>query len=56
MDKSISLKEWENGKKLYTIMKMRDLSDFNDVYNVKDIIILGVSQSLSLLFLKTSNR
>ena len=29
-------------RKLYKILRMRNLSDFNDVYNIQDVYILGV--------------
>ena len=41
-DANISVKEYENCKNLYKIMGMRKLSDLNDIYNVQDVIILGV--------------
>ena len=33
-DEGISQKEWETCKKLFKVMKMRNLSDFNDIYNI----------------------
>ena len=41
-DEDISQKEWEGCKKLYKILRMRDLSDFSDKYNIQDVIILAV--------------
>ena len=41
-DESISQKEWERCKKLYKTSRMRNLSDFNDIYNIQDVIILAV--------------
>ena len=38
----ISQKEWEECKKLYKVFKMRNLSDFDDIYNIQDVIILAV--------------
>ena len=38
----ISQKEWEGCKKLYKILRMRNLSDFNDIYNIQFVIILVV--------------
>ena len=32
--------EYENSKKLYALLKMRDLSDLNDLYNAQDVILL----------------
>ena len=31
---------YENAKKLFILLKMRDLSDLNDLYNAQDVIIL----------------
>ena len=31
---------YENSKKLYILLKMRNLSDLNDLYNAQDVIIL----------------
>ena len=39
-DKAIDNKSYENAKQLYILMKMRNLSDLNDLYNVQDVIIL----------------
>ena len=33
-DEGISIKEWETCKKLFKVMKMKNLSDFNDIYNI----------------------
>ena len=41
-DEGISEKEWEGCRKLFKVLKMRSLSDFNDIYNVQDVIILAV--------------
>ena len=41
-DEGISQKEWEMCKKIFKVMKMRNLSDFNDIYNIQDVIILAV--------------
>ena len=38
--KSISDEEYENSKMLYTELKMRDMSDLNDLYNAQDVILL----------------
>ena len=32
--------EYNNSKILYTLLKMRDLSDLNDLYNAQDVILL----------------
>ena len=32
--------EYNNSKILYTLLKIRDLSDLNDLYNAQDIILL----------------
>ena len=32
--------EYANSKKLYTLLKMRDLSDLNNLYNAQDVILL----------------
>ena len=31
---------YENSKKLYILLKVRNLSDLNDLYNAQDVIIL----------------
>ena len=41
-DEGISQKEWEGCRKLFKVLKMRNLSDFNDIYNIQDVFILGV--------------
>ena len=41
-DEGISQKEWEACKKLYKVLKMRNFSDFNNIYNIQDVIILVV--------------
>ena len=41
-DEGISQKEWEGCRKLYKILRMRNLSDFNDVYKIQNVYILGV--------------
>ena len=41
-DEVISQKEWEGCRRLYKILRMRNLSDFNDIYNIQDVYILGV--------------
>ena len=38
--KDVSDEEYENSKKISALLKMRDLSDLNDLYNVQDIILL----------------
>ena len=40
--KGISQKEWEGCHKLFKLLKMRNLNDFNQIYNIQDIFILGV--------------
>ena len=37
---NISVAEYENAKYLYQILKMRNLGDMNDLYNVQDVILL----------------
>ena len=41
-DEGISQKEWEGCKKLYKVLKMRNLSDFNDISNIQNVIKLAV--------------
>ena len=41
-DEGISQKEWEGCRKLFKVLKMRNLSDFNDIDNIQDVFILGV--------------
>ena len=37
---NISSEIYENMKYLYTILKMRNLGDMNDLYNMQDVILL----------------
>ena len=39
-DENVDDVAYENAKKLYILLQMRDLSDLNDLYNVQDVIIL----------------
>ena len=39
-DESVDVTAYENAKKLYILLQMRNLSDLNDLYNVQDVIIL----------------
>lgn len=39
-NKRVSNDEYENSKKLYSILKMRNLSDVNDLYNFQDVALL----------------
>ena len=39
-DENVDDIAYENAKKLYILLQMRDLSDLNDLYNVQDVIIL----------------
>ena len=39
-NKEIDNESYENAKMLYLLLKMRDLSDLNDLYNVQDVMIL----------------
>ena len=39
-NKAIDEESYENAKQLFILMKMRNLSDLNDLYNVQDVIIL----------------
>ena len=41
-DEDISQKEWEACKKLYKVLKTRNFSDFSNIYNIQDVIILAV--------------
>ena len=38
--KMVDDESYENSKKLYILLKMRNLSHLNDLYNVQDVIIL----------------
>ena len=38
--KAINDEEYNNSKKLYTLLRMRNLSDLNDLYNAQDVILL----------------
>ena len=38
--KNVDNECFENAKQLYVLLKMRDLSDLNDLYNAQDVIIL----------------
>ena len=39
-DKEVDNESYENAKKLFILLQMRNLSDLNDLYNVQDVIIL----------------
>ena len=39
-DQEVDIESYENAKKLFILLQMRDLSDLNDLYNVQDVIIL----------------
>ena len=39
-DQAVDDEAYENAKKLYILLRMRNLSDLNDLYNVQDVIIL----------------
>ena len=41
-DEVISQKEWQGCRKLFQVLNMRNLSDFNDIYNIQDVFILAV--------------
>ena len=41
-DKGVSQKEWEECRKIYKLLKMRNLSNFKGIYNIQDVYILGV--------------
>ena len=38
---------YKNSKKLYILLKMRNLSDLNDLYNAQDVIIMNSGSKLS---------
>ena len=38
--KDVSDDEYDNSKKLYRLLKIRNLSDLNNLYNAQDIILL----------------
>ena len=38
--KNVDDESYENAKKLFILLKMRNLSDLNDLYNAQDVIIL----------------
>ena len=39
-NKMVDDESYENAKQLFIILKMRDLSDLNDLYNAQDVILL----------------
>ena len=39
-DEEVDNESYENAKKLFILLQMRDLSDLNDLYNAQDVIIL----------------
>ena len=41
-DEGISQKEWERCRKRFKILRMKNLIDFNDIYNIQDVYILGL--------------
>ena len=38
---------YKNSKKLYILLKMRNLSDLNNLYNAQDVIIMNSGSKLS---------
>ena len=38
--KTVDEEEYNNSKLLYTLLKMWDMSDLNDLYNAQDVILL----------------
>ena len=38
-EKAVDDDEYEISKKLYTLLKIRDLSDLSDLYNAQDVIL-----------------
>ena len=38
--KSVSIEDYKNSKYLYLTLKMRNLSDMYDLYNLRDVILL----------------
>ena len=38
---------YKNSKNLYILLKMRNLSDLNDLYKVQDVIIMNSGSKLS---------
>ena len=38
---------YKNSKNLYILLKMRNLSDLNDLYKVQDVIIMNSDSKLS---------
>lgn len=40
-DDNITQTWWENCRRLHNVLKVRDLNNFNDVYDVQDVIVLG---------------
>ena len=36
------LKKWERFRKRFKVLKMRNLSNFNDIYNIQDVLIIGM--------------
>ena len=39
---SVNKEDYNNSKKLFVLLKMRTLSDLNDLYNVQDVVLLMV--------------
>ena len=39
---SVNKEDYNNSKKLFVLLKMRNLSDLNDLYNVQDVMFLMV--------------
>ena len=39
-ENAVDEEEYNNSKLLYTLLKMRDMSNLNDLYNVQDVIFL----------------
>ena len=41
-NEGIAQKEWEGCRKLYNVLRMKSISNLNDIYNIQDGFILGV--------------
>ena len=37
---SVNKEDYNNSKKLFVLLKMRNLSDLNNLYNVQDVLLL----------------
>ena len=54
--KAVDEEEYNNSTLLYTLLKMRDMSDLNDLYNAQDVILFcEISENRFQVVFETSD-